>query len=93
MNKFVEDSEKIEIPILEIDAQVEKDQCDAVKKVRENRDNEKVQRTLENLRKVAEGNENTVSAILDCVRCYTTGGEIVDVLREVFGEYQEPIMI
>ena len=93
VNEFVEENEKVEIPILEIDAQVEKDQCEAVKKVRENRDNDKVQRTLGNLRKVAEGEENTVPAILDCVRCYTTGGEIVDVLREVFGEYQEPIMI
>ena len=61
-----------------------------VKKLKENRDNDKVKRSLENLKKVAQGTENTVPAILECVRCYTTEGEIVDVLREVFGEYQEP---
>jgi methylmalonyl-CoA mutase N-terminal domain/subunit len=90
INDFIEPDEEIKIPILYIDPQVEQDQCDALKKLRENRDNDQVKRSLENLRKVAQGNENTVPAILDCVRCYTTEGEIVDVLREVFGEYQEP---
>jgi methylmalonyl-CoA mutase N-terminal domain/subunit len=32
-------------------------------------------------------------ALLECVRCYTTEGEICDVLREVFGEYTEPPLI
>ena len=42
---------------------------------------------------IAEGTDNTVPAILECVRCYTTEGEIVDVLRSVFGEYQEPVIL
>lgn len=90
VNDFVEENEEIKIPILQIDPKVENNQCAGLKKMRENRDNDKVRRSLENLRKVAEGTENTVPAILDCVRCYTTEGEIVDVLRDVFGEYREP---
>ncbi len=90
INDFIESDEEIKIPILYIDPQVEKDQCTALKKLKQNRDNDKVKRSLENLRKVAQGNENSVTAILDCVRCYTTEGEMVDVLREVFGEYHEP---
>ncbi len=90
INEFIEPDEEIKIPIVYIDPQVEKDQCAALKKLRETRDNDKVKRSLENLRKVAQGTDNTVPAILECVRCYTTEGEIVDVLREVFGEYQEP---
>ncbi len=90
VNDYVEADEEIKIPILQIDPKVETDQCAGLKKMRENRDNDRVQRSLENLRKVAEGTENTVPAILECVRCYTTEGEIVDVLRDVFGEYQEP---
>jgi methylmalonyl-CoA mutase N-terminal domain/subunit len=31
--------------------------------------------------------------ILDCVRAYATLGEIMDVFREVFGEYREPTII
>ena len=61
--------------------------------LRNNRDNDKVKRSLADLRHIAEGTGNTVPAILECVRCYTTEGEIVDVLREVFGEYQEPRLI
>jgi len=90
INDFREENEEIKIPILQIDPQVEKDQCASLRKLREDRDNDKVKRSLENLRKVAEGSDNTVPAILDCVRCYTTEGEIVDILRDVLGEYQEP---
>lgn len=93
INDFIDEAEELKIPILYIDKQVEIDQCQALKKLREERDNDKVKQTLENLRKVASGQDNTVPAILECVRCYTTEGEIVDVLRDVFGEYQEPPII
>ena len=93
INGFIEEDEDIKIPLLYIDPQIEIDQCKALKKLRQERDNDKVKRSLENLRKVAESTDNTVPAILECVRCYTTEGEIVDVLRQVFGEYQEPPLI
>jgi len=93
INEFIELEEKVKIPILYIDPQVEIDQCNDVIKLRETRDNDKVKRSLEDLRKVAQGTGNTVPAILECVRCYTTEGEIVDVLRDVFGEYHEPPII
>ncbi|MBI2164885.1 MAG: methylmalonyl-CoA mutase [Chloroflexi bacterium] len=32
---------------------------------------------------------NTMPAILDCVEAYCTTGEVCDVFRKVFGEYQE----
>jgi len=90
INDFIIPGERIEIPILKIDPQVEKDQVKAVQDVRKSRDNDKVKRSLEALRKTAQGNENTMPAILECVRCYVTEGEIVDVLRKEFGEYTEP---
>lgn len=93
VNQFTEEGDTGTIPILEIDPKVEQDQVAAVKRLRASRDNDRVQRTLAQLRQVAQGTENTVPAILDCVRCYTTEGEIVDVLREVFGEYQEPVLL
>ncbi|MGQ9559781.1 MAG: acyl-CoA mutase large subunit family protein [Candidatus Oleimicrobiaceae bacterium] len=93
VNQFTEEGDTGTIPILEIDPKVEQEQVAALKRLRANRDNDRVQRTLAQLRQVAQGTENTVPAILDCVRCYTTEGEIVDVLREVFGEYQEPALL
>jgi methylmalonyl-CoA mutase, N-terminal domain len=93
INDYVMENEKIEIPILKIDASVEAEQSAFVKKVREDRDNDKVARTLEDLKTAAKGNGNTLKAMLDCVRVYTTEGEIIDALRPIFGEYIEPPFI
>lgn len=93
INDFVIPDEQVEIPILKLDPEIEKEQVQAVKKIRTERDNDKVKMNLENLKKVIQGTDNTMPAILECVRCYTTEGEIVDVMREVFGEYIEPPLI
>jgi methylmalonyl-CoA mutase N-terminal domain/subunit len=93
LNDFVLEDEKVEIPILKIDPEVEKEQVRNLKEVRKKRDNDKVKRSLENLKKVAQGTDNTMPVLLECVRCYTTEGEICGVLREVFGEYTEPPLI
>jgi len=91
VNKFALEDEKIEIPILKIDPKVEKEQKEAVKKLREERDNDKVARELERLKETARGNDNLMPVIIDCARCYCTEGEIIAALKEVFGEYKEPI--
>ena len=89
VNDFVMEDEKIEIPVLKIDRQVEKEQCAFVKKVRDERDNGAVQVTLDNLRKVAASDGNTFEALYDCCKAYATVGEMCDVLRDVWGEYVE----
>ena len=93
VNDFIEPDEKIEIPLLIIDEQVAKDQIAGLQKVKEKRDNDKVKRSLEELKRVAESGENHMPAMLECVRCYTTEEEITATLREVYGEYIEPPMI
>jgi methylmalonyl-CoA mutase N-terminal domain/subunit len=90
VNRFQLEDEKIEIPILKIDPQVEIEQRNAVRKVRSDRDNDKVARELLRLRETARGTGNLMPVILDCARCYCTEGEIIATLKEVFGEYQEP---
>lgn len=89
VNKYVMEDEKLEIPVLKIDQQVEKEQSAFVKKIRQERDNKAVHENLEKLRAVARGKENTFEVILDCVRVYATLGEICDVLREEWGEHVE----
>ncbi len=93
VNDFVLEDEKVEIPILKIDPEVEREQVKNVQKVREKRDNDKVKRSLDSLKRVAQGTDNTMPALIECVRCYATEGEICDVLREVFGTYVEPPLI
>ncbi len=93
INDYVMEDEEIQIPILKIDESVEREQTEFMKSIREKRDNDKVARTLEDLKTAAKGDGNTLKAILDCVRVYTTEGEIIDALRPIFGEYIEPPII
>ncbi|MCL0029227.1 methylmalonyl-CoA mutase family protein [Dehalococcoidia bacterium] len=57
--------------------------------VKRDRDNGAVKSTLRRLEAVANGSENTMPAILECVEVYATLGEISEVFRSVFGEQRE----
>lgn len=89
VNRFVLEDEKIDIPVLKIDRAVEQEQIAFVQKIRSERDNGEAQATLARLGEIARGDGNTFEAILDCVRAYGSVGEICDVLREAWGEYEE----
>ncbi|MEA1980831.1 MAG: methylmalonyl-CoA mutase family protein [candidate division Zixibacteria bacterium] len=89
VNDFVIENEKIDIPVLRIDRNVEKEQVAFCKKIKAERDNDAVKTTLENLRKVALSDGNTFEAIMDCSRAYVSVGEMCDVLRDTWGEYVE----
>ncbi len=93
VNKFVEEDEEITIPLLKIDEEVEISQRKALDVIKDERDNTAVKDSLDKLREVCEGGGNTMEAILECVRCYATEGEISDAMKDVFGEYQEKIIV
>ncbi len=82
--------EELSVPILEMDEKGEHRQINRLKKLRKDRNQSKFDRNLKRLKKAAEGVENLMPYILDCVHSYATLGETCDVLREVFGEYKEP---
>lgn len=79
--------------ILRVDPAVRERQLQRLEKIRKERDSNKVKRALEGLRKAAEGTENLMPHILESVKSEATLGEICDVLREVFGEYQASVII
>jgi len=93
VNGFIEDEGDVKIPILKIDAQVERDQITSLKRVKENRDNERVKNALAELKRAVKAGDNHMPPLLDCIRCYTTEEEITSVLAEVFGTYTEPPLI
>ncbi|MBN1885714.1 MAG: methylmalonyl-CoA mutase family protein [Candidatus Krumholzibacteriota bacterium] len=90
LNRYVLDDEKIEIPLLRIDHQVERDQRRSVRLVREQRDNDGAARALGKLREGAASNDNLMPLIIECAKAYCTEGEIIAELKSVFGEYKEP---
>ncbi len=81
--------EKPQIELLKIDPGVEKKQVDRLKKVKEKRDNSAVKAGLQELTKRAAGSDNLIPHILNAVKVYATEGEIIQALKEVFGEYRE----
>jgi len=85
--------QKYTIPILEIDPQGYRRQVDRLRQVRSERDQGRVGQTLDQLRIACQGTENTMPYILEAVRAYATLGEIVNVMRDVFGTYHEPTWI
>ena len=87
VNKY-RDSEKTRIETLKVNPEVEEKQKRKLKRLREERDGEKVKRALTEIRRVAGSKENLMPVVLDAVKSYTTLGEICDVLRDVFGEYR-----
>ncbi len=84
------DNAGYKIPILEMNPAGFSYQTDRLKKRRESRDSGAVGQSLDRLRIASQGTENTMPYILDAVRAYATLGEIIDVMREVFGTYEEP---
>jgi methylmalonyl-CoA mutase N-terminal domain/subunit len=89
VNQFINEDEKLEIPVLEIDESVERDQVNDLHEMKQKRDNLAVQLRLEALEKAAAGTGNLIPHLVECSRVYATEGEISDALIKVFGEYRE----
>jgi methylmalonyl-CoA mutase N-terminal domain/subunit len=89
VNEFVTD-EKRPIEILVIDETVAHRQNAQLAELRRTRDNARVASTLEAMSGAAGTDRNLMPYILECVRAYASLGEMCDVLRRVFGTYEEP---
>lgn len=88
VNKFQVEEKPVE-GLLRVDASVGVNQAKKTQQVRAERDNAAVEKALTALKEGAKDeNVNLMPLILDAVRTYATLGEICNVLREVFGEYQ-----
>ena len=79
------------IPFLKIDEAVAKQHMARLRDVKKTRNNAQVGEKILDLKKAASDKQNLMPYILSCVKSYATLGEIMDSLREVYGEYQEPI--
>lgn len=93
VNEFIIEEEDVEREILKIDFEVEERQKARLREVKATRDNSKVEAALKKLKDTAIAGGNVMYPILEAVRVYASVGEISDVLREVYGEYKEKIII
>ena len=92
VNEYVEEGEKLEIPILYIGEEVEEEQRRAIAELKRTRDDRACTTALRALTTAAAsapGEQNVMEKILDAARAYATEGEIRGAMREVYGDYVE----
>ncbi len=92
MNKYVTDQERVP-EVLEIGEETEKKQVERLKRLKAERDNNRVSEVLDRVGSVARSGDNIMPAIIEAVKAYATVGEISDALRQAFGEYREPSIL
>ena len=92
VNAYAE-KKPLTIPILEMDPKGYERQVQRLAELRKSRDNGRVGQTLDRLRIAMEGTENTMPHIMEAVHAYATLGEIIQLMKQVFGIYEEPTMI
>ncbi|MEE9429748.1 MAG: methylmalonyl-CoA mutase family protein, partial [Melioribacteraceae bacterium] len=89
VNEFVEENEEIDIPILQISKEVEAKQVEQLKKLKESRNQSDVDECLNELDIAARNGTNLMPIFIKSAEKYVTLGEMVDVLKESFGIYEE----
>jgi len=92
VNAYAE-NKPLKIPLLTMDPEGYQRQVARLERTRKERDNGRTGQCLDRLRIACQGTENTMPFILEAVRAYATLGEIVDVMKGVFGGYEEPTWI
>lgn len=91
INKYVTE-EEIEIPLVEIDDELEKIQIERLHAVKRKRDNKKVKECLKDIKTACEKGENVMPYCIEAVKNYASVQEICDIYREVYGVYRDPGM-
>lgn len=92
VNKFLQDAEMPK-DLLKVNPAVADSQVEKLKVLQNSRDQRQVADALRNLRTVAQTSHNIIPALINAVKAYATLGEICDILREVFGEYQQQVLL
>ncbi len=92
VNEFKSEKEE-KLEVLKIDEEIEEKQKEKLKVLRKKRNQKEVDHSLENLKKAAIEKVNIFSYVIKCVESYATIGEITKVLKEIYGEYKENLVI
>ena len=92
VNKFAEESDAQELVVHHADEGSVERKVAGVREVRASRDAAAVAQTLGRLREAAPTDTNLMPLLIDCARARVTLGEMVDTLKDQFGEFVEPAL-
>jgi methylmalonyl-CoA mutase, N-terminal domain len=92
VNKYQMDDEQLEIPLLKIsETEVQRAQSEKLAALRKRRDGKRAQECLDDIKRAAEADENVMPSLIAAAHARCTLGEMVNVLKEVYSEYEEPV--
>jgi len=88
LNEFVTD-EEMDIELREPDPEFEKQKVADLTALKKNRDLNVVKTCLSEVRQVIQGSDNVMPVLIKAVKSRVTLGEIINVMRDIFGEFRE----
>jgi methylmalonyl-CoA mutase N-terminal domain/subunit len=89
VNEFIEENNKVDIPILYISPGVEKKQKKRLAELRQSRNAEAVSESLKEISETAVNGNNIMPVLIKAARNYVTLGEMINQLKEIYGVYEE----
>ena len=92
VNRY-EIEEDAEPDLLHVDPETRDRQIDRLESVKEERDDEAVEASLDAIEAAIENDENVMPPIIDAVKAYATMGEIMAVFEDHYGAYQETLVM
>ena len=91
VNIYRKDEETRTVAFHAYDEENAKKQINRLREVKQKRNSAEVEKALTNIKNDAEANKNLMPSVIDAVKSYATVGEITQTLKDIYGEYQEPI--
>jgi methylmalonyl-CoA mutase N-terminal domain/subunit len=89
VNEFIEENEKVDIPILTVSPEVQKQQVKRLSELKQSRNQKTVEESLAEIKQAAIDGNNLMPVFLKAAQNYVTLGEMIGELKEVFGTYEE----
>jgi methylmalonyl-CoA mutase N-terminal domain/subunit len=90
VNEFLSEEEEEEPEIFRVSEETEQIQLANLRRLKEERNKQQVQKALDDLRRAAEKDENVMPYCVEAAKVYATEGEILGVLRDIYGEFKPP---
>jgi methylmalonyl-CoA mutase N-terminal domain/subunit len=91
VNEFLQDAPPV--PVMKVDPRIEAEQAERVRAMRAKRDAAAHATALRGVERAAKAADNLLPLILEAVKAYATVGEIAEVLRGVWGEHVETLVV
>ncbi|MEW6506888.1 MAG: methylmalonyl-CoA mutase family protein [Bacteroidota bacterium] len=92
VNEFVEDETQIDIPVLQISPEVEKKQREKLARLKSIRNKTMVDASISRISEAAQSDKNIMPVLIEAAENYVTLGEMVEVLKQHFGTYEDAVV-